>query len=171
MAINCCETTPILDFHPLLVLPSLTPVSDEPSSQPTRAEAEAAVRTLIRWAGDDPTREGLLATPARVVRAYEAWFASYRQDPFKLLNRTFGEVGGYDDAVILRDISLQSPFEPHVAAIRGIVQIAYCRVSARSSFPSSPGWSRRSDDCRSRSGSLRRAPTPWSMCCKHPAWR
>ncbi|MEZ5566667.1 MAG: GTP cyclohydrolase I FolE [Gammaproteobacteria bacterium] len=93
--------------------------------RPTRAEAEAAVRTLIRWAGDDPGREGLVATPARVVRAYEEWFAGYQQDPVKLLKRTFGEVGGYDDVVILRDIPLQSTCEHHMAAIRGVVHIAY----------------------------------------------
>lgn len=92
---------------------------------PTRAEAEAAVRTLIRWAGDDPAREGLLATPARVVRAYEEWFAGYRQDAAGLLSRTFGEVGGYDDAVILRDIPLQSTCEHHMAAITGVVHVAY----------------------------------------------
>ena len=95
------------------------------SLPPSRAEAEAAVRTLIRWAGDDPSREGLLATPARVVRAYDEWFAGYRQNPVELLNRTFGEVGGYDEAVILRDIPLQSTCEHHMAAIRGVVHIAY----------------------------------------------
>lgn len=93
--------------------------------RPSRAEAEAAVRTLIRWAGDEPAREGLLATPARVVRAYEEWFAGYRQDPASLLSRTFGEVGGYEDVVILRDIPLQSTCEHHMAAIRGVVHIAY----------------------------------------------
>ncbi len=92
---------------------------------PSRAEAEAAVRLLIRWAGDDPEREGLLATPARVVRAYEEWFSGYRLDAGRLLNRTFGEVGGYDEAVILRDIPLQSTCEHHMAAIRGVVHIAY----------------------------------------------
>jgi GTP cyclohydrolase I len=92
---------------------------------PNRAEAEAAVRTLIRWAGDDPAREGLLATPGRVVRAYEEWFAGYRQDPAGLLSRTFGEVGGYDEMVLLRDIPLQSTCEHHMAAINGVVHIAY----------------------------------------------
>lgn len=95
------------------------------AARPSRAEAEAAVRTLIRWAGDEPSREGLLATPARVVRAYEEWFAGYRQDPASLLSRTFEEVGGYDDLVILRDIPLQSTCEHHMAAIRGVVHIAY----------------------------------------------
>jgi GTP cyclohydrolase IA len=95
------------------------------SARPSRAEAEAAVRTLIRWAGDEPAREGLLATPARVVRAYEEWFAGYRQDPASLLSRTFEEVGGYDELVLLRDIPLQSTCEHHMAAIRGVVHIAY----------------------------------------------
>ena len=108
-----------------LVLASTAPLSASERPQPTRAEAEAAVRTLIRWAGDDPAREGLLATPARVVRAYEEWFAGYRQHPVDLLNRTFGDVGGYDDVVILRDIPLQSTCEHHMAAIRGVVHIAY----------------------------------------------
>ena len=92
---------------------------------PTRQEAEAAVRTLIRWAGDDPAREGLLATPGRVVRAYEEWFGGYRLDPEHILNRTFEETGGYDDLVLLRDIPLQSVCEHHMAAIRGVVHVAY----------------------------------------------
>jgi GTP cyclohydrolase I len=105
--------------------PTTESASTRETPRPSRGEAEAAVRTLIRWAGDDPTREGLLATPARVVRAYEEWFAGYRQDPASVLNRTFGEVGGYDDAVILRDIPLHSTCEHHMAAIRGVVHIAY----------------------------------------------
>lgn len=105
--------------------PAATPAPVAETPRPTRAEAEAAVRTLIRWAGDEPAREGLLATPARVVRAYEEWFAGYRQDPVGLLSRTFGEVGGYDEPVLLRDIPLQSTCEHHMAAIRGVVHIAY----------------------------------------------
>jgi GTP cyclohydrolase I len=93
--------------------------------RPSRAEAEAAVRTLIGWAGDDPTREGLRDTPARVARAYEEWFAGYGQDPAEILSRTFGEVAGYRDLVILRDIGLQSTCEHHMAAIGGVVHIAY----------------------------------------------
>ncbi len=96
-----------------------------PAVRPSRAEAEAAVRTLIRWAGDQPAREGLLATPARVVRAYEEWFGGYAQDPDALLARTFEDVGGYDDLVLLRDIPLQSTCEHHMAAITGVVHIAY----------------------------------------------
>ncbi|MEO7066072.1 MAG: GTP cyclohydrolase I FolE [Rhodanobacter sp.] len=101
------------------------PAVTKPSARPSRAEAEAAVRTLIRWAGDEPTREGLLDTPARVVRAYEEWFSGYQQDPASVLNRTFGEVGGYDDVVLLRDIPLQSTCEHHMAPIRGVVHVAY----------------------------------------------
>ena len=92
--------------------------------QPTRAEAEAAVRTLIRWAGDDPTREGLRDTPARVVRAYGEWFEGYRRDPAKLLGRRFA-ASGYDDLVVLRDIPVQSVCEHHMAAIRGVAHVAY----------------------------------------------
>ncbi|MBZ0087358.1 MAG: GTP cyclohydrolase I [Thermomonas sp.] len=92
--------------------------------QPTRAEAEAAVRTLIRWAGDDPTREGLRDTPARVVRAYGEWFEGYRRDPGKLLGRRFA-ASGYDDLVVLRDIPVQSVCEHHMAAIQGVAQVAY----------------------------------------------
>lgn len=94
-------------------------------ARPSRAEAEAAVRTLIRWAGDEPAREGLHATPARVVRAYEEWFGGYAEDADALLSRTFEEVGGYDDLVLLRDIPLQSTCEHHMAAITGVVHVAY----------------------------------------------
>jgi GTP cyclohydrolase I len=93
--------------------------------QPSRAEAESAVRTLIRWAGDDPDREGLAATPARVARAYEEWFAGYAEDPKALLQRTFEEVGGYDEIVVLRDIRFESHCEHHMAPIIGRVHIGY----------------------------------------------
>jgi GTP cyclohydrolase I len=73
-------------------------------ARPSRAEAETAIRTLIRWAGDDPDREGLRATPARVARAYEEWFSGYNDDPREYLKRTFEETGGYDEVVVLRDI-------------------------------------------------------------------
>ncbi|HKM88601.1 MAG TPA: GTP cyclohydrolase I, partial [Xanthobacteraceae bacterium] len=85
----------------------------------TREEAEDAVRTLIRWAGDDPGREGLLATPGRVVRAYEEWFAGYKDDPRDYLKRTFEETGGYDEVVVLRDIRFESHCEHHMAPIIG----------------------------------------------------
>lgn len=93
--------------------------------RPARADAEAAVRTLIEWAGDDPDREGLRATPGRVTRAYEEWFAGYREDPSAILERTFAEVAGYQDIVLLRDIPLQSTCEHHMAAIQGVAHIAY----------------------------------------------
>lgn len=95
------------------------------SSRPSRAEAEAAVRTLIRWAGDDPKREGLIDTPKRVVKAYEEWFAGYDQDAEAILERTFEEVEGYDDIVLLKDIRLESYCEHHMAPIIGKAHIAY----------------------------------------------
>jgi GTP cyclohydrolase IA len=93
--------------------------------KPSRAEAEQAVRTLIRWAGDDPDREGLRATPARVVRAYEEWFAGYADDPREYLKRTFEEIGGYDEVVVLRDIRFESHCEHHISPIIGRVHIGY----------------------------------------------
>ncbi len=99
-----------------------TPV---PAARPSRAEAEEAVRTLIRWAGDDPTREGLADTPGRVVRAYEEWFSGYGQDPLDMLQRTFEETDGYDEMVLLRDIRFESYCEHHLAPIIGRAHVAY----------------------------------------------
>jgi GTP cyclohydrolase IA len=93
--------------------------------RPSREEAEAAVRTLIRWAGDDPDREGLRGTPGRVVRAYEEWFAGYKDHPRDYLKRTFEETGGYDEVVVLRDIRFESHCEHHMAPIIGRVHIGY----------------------------------------------
>jgi GTP cyclohydrolase I len=93
--------------------------------RPSRAEAEAAVRTLLRWAGDDPEREGLRDTPARVVRSYEDFFAGYQVDPVALLERTFEEVEGYDEIVLLRDIRVESYCEHHLVPIVGRAHIAY----------------------------------------------
>jgi GTP cyclohydrolase I len=95
------------------------------SGRPSRLQAEEAVRTLIRWAGDDPTRGGLLDTPGRVVRAYEEWFAGYGDDPAHLLERCFDEIGGYDEIVLLRDIRFESHCEHHMAPIIGRAHIAY----------------------------------------------
>jgi GTP cyclohydrolase IA len=100
-------------------------IENDSASRPSREAAEEAVRTLIRWAGEIPAREGLLDTPARVVRAYEEWFEGYEQDPVEMLQRTFEEVGGYDDIVVLRDIPFESCCEHHMAAIRGIVHVGY----------------------------------------------
>lgn len=91
----------------------------------TRDQAEQAVRTLLRWAGDDPQREGLLDTPKRVVKAYEEWFGGYRQSPAKYLQRTFEEVAGYDEMIVLRDIEFESYCEHHLAPIVGRVHIGY----------------------------------------------
>jgi GTP cyclohydrolase IA len=93
--------------------------------RPSRAEAEQAVSTLIRWAGDDPSREGLLDTPARVVRAYEQWFAGYCEDPGEHLARTFEDVAGYDEMVVLRDVRFVSHCEHHMAPIVGRAHIGY----------------------------------------------
>jgi GTP cyclohydrolase I len=93
--------------------------------RPSRNEAEDAVRTLIRWAGDDPDREGLRGTPGRVVRAYEEWFWGYTEDPGEYLERTFEEVAGYDEVVVLRDIRFESHCEHHMAPIVGRVHIGY----------------------------------------------
>ena len=97
-------------------------------SKPSRDEAEAAVRTLIAWAGDNPNREGLLDTPKRVVDAYEEFFAGYNEDPDEVLGRTFDDVGGYDDMVLLRDIALESHCEHHMVAILGKVHVAYMPI-------------------------------------------
>jgi GTP cyclohydrolase I len=93
--------------------------------RPERAEVEEAVRTLIRWAGDDPTREGLTGTPSRVARAFEEFFSGYGEDPVELLRRTFEETDGYDEMVVLRDIRFESHCEHHLAPIIGRAHIAY----------------------------------------------
>ena len=94
-------------------------------SRPTREETESAVRTLLKWIGDNPDREGLIATPSRVAKAYEEWFAGYKEDPVEFLRRTFYEVDGYDEMVVLRDISFESHCEHHIAPILGKVQVGY----------------------------------------------
>ena len=93
--------------------------------RPSRAEAEAAVRTLLLWAGDDPNREGLVDTPARVARAYEEFFGGYEIDPVELLARSFEETDGYDEMVVLRDIRLESHCEHHLVPIIGRAHFAY----------------------------------------------
>src|SRR5215472_14021171 len=91
----------------------------------SRQAAEDAVRTLLRWAGEDPEREGLLETPKRVVNAYQDWFSGYQSDPAEYLRRTFEEVGGYDEMVVLRDITFESHCEHHMAPIIGRVHVGY----------------------------------------------
>ncbi|MFZ2754746.1 MAG: GTP cyclohydrolase I FolE [Lysobacteraceae bacterium] len=91
----------------------------------TRTQAEDAVRILLRWSGDDPTREGLLDTPKRVAKAYADWFSGYAIDPEEYLERTFEEVGGYDEMVVLRDIEFESHCEHHMAPIIGKAHVGY----------------------------------------------
>ena len=94
-------------------------------NKPTREDAEKAVHTLLRWAGDDPTREGLVDTPKRVATAFEDWFSGYDQDPEAYLARTFEEIEGYDDMVILKDIRFESHCEHHLAPIIGRAHVGY----------------------------------------------
>jgi len=96
-----------------------------PPTRPSRSEAEDAVRVLIRWAGDDPKREGLRDTPGRVVNAYEEFFAGYEQDPREVLARTFSEVEGYDEMIVMNDIRFESHCEHHMVPIIGKVHIGY----------------------------------------------
>jgi GTP cyclohydrolase I len=95
------------------------------SGRPSREEAEKAVDTLLRWAGDDPAREGLRDTPKRVVKAYQDWFKGYDVDPVKFLERTFEEVDGYDELIVLRDITFESHCEHHMAPIIGVAHVGY----------------------------------------------
>ncbi|MDD2795130.1 MAG: GTP cyclohydrolase I FolE [Acidocella sp.] len=95
------------------------------AKKPSRAEAESAVRTLLLWAGEDPEREGLLDTPGRVVRSYEEFFRGYGEDPLALLARTFEEIEGYDEMVVLRDIRIESHCEHHMVPIIGKAHVAY----------------------------------------------
>ncbi|NOG71754.1 GTP cyclohydrolase I FolE [Roseicella sp. DB1501] len=103
----------------------IAPVETSPERRPSRAEAEAAVRTLLRWAGDNPGREGLRDTPARVARAYGEFFAGYGLDPVEVLARSFEETEGYDEMVVLRDIRVESHCEHHLVPIIGRAHIAY----------------------------------------------
>ena len=104
--------------------PALSVASRGPH-KPTREQALEAVRTLLAWAGDDPDREGLIETPRRVVEAFEEWFSGYAEDPGKLLGKTFEDVEGYDDIVMLRDIEVESHCEHHMAPFLGKAYVAY----------------------------------------------
>jgi GTP cyclohydrolase I len=94
-------------------------------SRPSRKQAEEAVSTLLRWAGEDPQREGLVDTPKRVAKAYEDWFSGYKDDPVRYLRRTFEEVDGYDEMIVLRNIEFESHCEHHMAPIIGKAHIGY----------------------------------------------
>lgn len=95
------------------------------AKKPTREQAEEAVRTLIRWAGDDPKREGLLETPKRVTKSFDEFFKGYAQDPVAVLGKTFKEVEGYDEMIVLRDIHFNSHCEHHMVNFSGVVHVAY----------------------------------------------
>lgn len=105
--------------------PEPMPTEAKDANRPGQEEAEEAVRTLLRWAGEDPDREGLLDTPRRVAEAYREWFAGYEIDPVEVLRQTFTETNGYDEIVTLRDIRFESHCEHHVAPIIGRAHIAY----------------------------------------------
>ena len=109
------------------------------TARPTRRQAEAAVELLLRWAGDDPAREGLIDTPARVVRSYEEFFSGYYDNPEEMLARTFEEVEGYDDMVMLRDIALQSHCEHHMVPILGVAHMPICQTGGWSAFLAGTG--------------------------------
>jgi GTP cyclohydrolase I len=115
-------------MNTMTTCPSAFAAAQPLEPKPSREEAEAAVRTLLRWAGDDPDREGLRDTPARVVRAYEDWFSGYADDPVLFLQRTFEEVEGYDEMVVLRDIHFESHCEHHLAPIIGRAHVGYLPV-------------------------------------------
>ena len=113
------------DDEPVSTTGQIPPRSPRPDGRPSKAEAEAAVRTLLQWAGDDPDREGLLGTPDRVVRSYRELFAGYETEPRDYLERTFEEVGGYDQMVVLRDIRFVSFCEHHMLPVVGKAHVGY----------------------------------------------
>ena len=106
-------------------LKAVKTITDEISKSSLEKEALEAVKTLILWAGDDPAREGLVDTPKRVVKAYKEFFSGYEEDPEEILSRTFEEVEGYDDAVIVRNIRVESHCEHHMVPIVGVAHIGY----------------------------------------------
>ncbi len=110
---------------PVKIQPSNANVVSAPKSRPSRNEAEKAIRTLLRYIGEDPDREGLLDTPGRVVSAYEEWFSGYDADPVEYLQRTFEEIEGYDEMVVLKDIRFESHCEHHMAPIIGVAHVGY----------------------------------------------
>lgn len=112
-------------WRPQRKIANVSKAEDDSRHGISRGQAEEAVRTLLRWSGEDPTREGLLDTPKRVVDAYTQWFAGYAVDPEQYLQRTFEEVAGYDELVVLRDIEFESHCEHHMAPIIGKAHVGY----------------------------------------------
>ena len=133
--------------------------------RPSEDEARKAVETLIRWAGDDPAREGLRGTPDRVVRSYSEFFGGYTQDPVDILSRTFEQVEGYDELIVLRDIPLESHCEHHMVPFVGTAHIGYLPIGGWSGSASSPGCSTSTlTGSRSRRSSPARSPKPSRTC-------
>ncbi len=127
--------------------------------KPDRMAVEAAIRTIIRWAGDDPTRQGLLETPARVVHALEEYFAGYGEDPASMLRKSFDEIEGYDEMVVLRDVAFESHCEHHMAPILGRAWVAYVPCDGWSASASRRVSCRHLPDaCRLRKSSPPRSP-------------
>jgi len=122
-----CDTITafVLRCHRVPLRLSASIAEEFPLSRPTLEEAEQAVRTLLLWVGEDPNREGLRGTPKRVARAYEDWCSGYQEDPVALLRRTFEEVDGYDEMIVLRDIRFESHCEHHMAPIIGKAHVGY----------------------------------------------
>ena len=110
------------------------------SDRPNRAEVEAAFRTIIQWTGDDPSRDGLIETPARMARAFEEFFVGYSQDPAEILQKTFEEIEGYDEMIALRGIRFESHCEHHMAPIIGQAWVAYVPSGRWLELASSPVW-------------------------------
>lgn len=114
-----------MEHFPTIMKSKLIKTPEPELVRPSRAEAEEAVRTLLRWAGDDPSRDGLHETPARVVRSYEEFFKGYDQDPEQILLKTFEEIEGYDEMIVLRKIRFESHCEHHLAPIIGNAWVGY----------------------------------------------
>jgi GTP cyclohydrolase I len=115
----------VTDVGSIDCLERYRPLAKKKNKRPTRQDAEQAVETLLRWAGEDPSREGLLDTPKRVALAYQDWFSGYKEDPVRFLRRTFEEVDGYDEMIVLRDITFESHCEHHMAPIIGKAHVGY----------------------------------------------
>jgi GTP cyclohydrolase I len=121
------------------------------ADRPKRADVEAAFRTIIQWTGDDPQRDGLIDTPDRMTRAFEEFFSGYAQDPVEILQKTFEEIEGYDEMIVLRGVRFESHCEHHMAPIIGQAWSATSPTAGWSASASSPGWSiSMPSGCRSR---------------------
>ena len=144
--------------------------TNDDQNVPGEQEAEAAFRTIIRWAGDDPNREGLSHTPRRMARAYREYFSGYRVDPATVLSTTFEEIGGYDEMIVLRDIAFESHCEHRIAANIGQAWVGYVPEHRSSAFPSSRASSSSTRNaCRYKSGSPPRSPTRFAKCLSRKA--